>query len=129
MKTSLMKAIALIVSADPELLNILGVTAKMSLQSSVFALLLGVPMGIFLGSARFPGRNALVVVNRTLMGMPPVVCGLIFYMLFSFFFASSSPLSFPIFTIQKNCIRFVSIFIFLKVRSNITQQSIFYQFI
>ena len=83
MKTSLIKAIQLILSADPELLNILSVTARMSLQSSVLALLIGLPIGIWLGSCRFPGRNALLVVNRTLMGMPPVVCGLVFYMLFS----------------------------------------------
>lgn len=83
MKTSLIKAIELILSADAELINILSVTAKMSLQSSVIALILGLPIGIWLGSCRFPGRNALLVANRTLMGMPPVVCGLVFYMLFS----------------------------------------------
>ena len=78
-----MKAIALILSADAELLDILSVTAEMSIQSSVFALLLGLPFGILLGSCRFPGRSVLLVANRTLMGMPPVVCGLLFYMLFS----------------------------------------------
>lgn len=83
MKTSLIKAIDLILSANPELLNILSVTARMSIQSSVFALLIGLPLGILLGACRFPGRNALLVTNRTLMGMPPVVCGLVFYMLFS----------------------------------------------
>ena len=83
MKTSVMKAIALILSRDPELLNILGVTAEMSIQSSVFALLIGLPIGIWLGSCKFPGRNVLLVANRTLQGMPPVVCGLLFYMLFS----------------------------------------------
>ena len=83
MKTALSKAIALILSKDAELLNILGVTARMSLQSSIIALLLGVPIGIWLGSCRFPGRNILLVANRTLQGMPPVVCGLVFYMLFS----------------------------------------------
>ena len=83
MKTSLIKAIELILSGDAELLNILTVTAKMSLQSSVLALLIGLPLGIWLGACRFPGRNALLVANRTLMGMPPVVCGLVFYMLFS----------------------------------------------
>ena len=83
MKTSLIKAIELILSADAELLNILGVTARMSLQSAVFALLLGLPLGIWLGACKFPGRNVLLVANRTLMGMPPVVCGLVFYMLFS----------------------------------------------
>ena len=83
MRTSLIQAIELILSADAELLNILKVTARMSLQSSVLALLIGMPLGIWLGSCRFPGRNALLVANRTLMGMPPVVCGLLFYMLFS----------------------------------------------
>ena len=83
MKTALMKAIGLILSRDAELMNILGVTAKMSLQSSILALLIGLPIGIWLGTCRFPGRNVLLVTNRTLQGMPPVVCGLLFYMLFS----------------------------------------------
>ena len=83
MKTSLIKAIQLILSADAELLDILSVTAEMSIQSSVLALLIGLPIGIWLGACKFPGRNALLVANRTLMGMPPVVCGLLFYMLFS----------------------------------------------
>ena len=83
MGTALQKALALILSADAELLNILSVTARMSLQSSLIALLLGVPLGIWLGDSRFPGRGILLVINRTLMGMPPVVCGLLFYMLFS----------------------------------------------
>ena len=83
MQTALQKALALILSADLELMHILRVTAKMSLQSSILALLLGVPIGIWLGACKFPGRSVLLVANRTLMGMPPVVCGLIFYMLFS----------------------------------------------
>lgn len=83
MGSALRKAIELILSADGELLNILSVTARMSLQSSIIALVLGVPIGIWLGQGKFPGRGALLVVNRTLMGMPPVVCGLVFYMLFS----------------------------------------------
>lgn len=83
MSSALEKAMELILSADAELLNILGTTARMSLSSSLLALLLGVPLGIWLGAARFPGRGALSLINRTLMGMPPVVCGLVFYMLFS----------------------------------------------
>ena len=83
MKTSFLKAIALILSADVELMNILSVTARMSIQSSVLALLIGLPIGIWIGSCRFPGRSVLLITNRTLQGMPPVVCGLLFYMLFS----------------------------------------------
>lgn len=83
MKTSLIQAVHLILSADAELLDILSVTAEMSIQSSIFALLIGLPIGIWLGACRFPGRDVLLVANRTLMGMPPVVCGLLLYMLFS----------------------------------------------
>ena len=77
MQSALMKAIQLILSQDRELIDILGVTAEMSLQSSIIALLLGVPIGIWLGACRFPGRSVLLVGNRTLQGMPPVVCGLL----------------------------------------------------
>ena len=83
MGASLQRAVGLICSADPELLNILATTARVSLASSVLALLLGVPLGILYGAGRFPGRRALLVLNRTLMGLPPVVCGLLFYLLFS----------------------------------------------
>lgn len=83
MHTALEKALFLILSADAELCNILSVTARMSLTSSILALLIGLPLGILLGSCKFKGRGVLLVVNRTLMGLPPVVCGLIFYMLFS----------------------------------------------
>ena len=77
------RAIELILSADRELCNILSVTARMSIASSLLALLIGLPLGVWLGACRFRGRGALLVINRTLMGLPPVVCGLIFYMLFS----------------------------------------------
>ena len=83
MGASIQKAIELILSGDAELLNILATTARVSLTSSVIALLVGTPLGMLLGAYRFPGRNTLVVVNRTLMGMPPVVCGLLLYILFS----------------------------------------------
>lgn len=83
MGSALHKAILLILSLDKELLNILSTTARVSLSSSILALLIGVPIGLWLGSSRFPGRGGLVIINRTLMGMPPVVCGLLFYLLFS----------------------------------------------
>ena len=83
MGSSIRKAVELIFSADPELLNILSTTARVCLTSSILALLIGVPLGILLGAERFPGRKLLLVLNRTLIGMPPVVCGLLFYMLFS----------------------------------------------
>ena len=83
MQSALYKALQLILTADRELCNILSVTAKVSISSSLIALLIGVPVGIWLGTTKFKGQSILLVLNRTLMGMPPVVCGLLFYMLFS----------------------------------------------
>ena len=83
MHSAIQKAIELILSGDRELANILLVTAKTCVTSSLISLLIGVPLGILLGAGRFPGRQALVVIARTLMGMPPVVCGLIMYIFFS----------------------------------------------
>ena len=83
MQSALGKAMQLILSADAELCTILSVTAKLALSSSLIALLIGVPIGIWLGTAKFKGQSVLLIINRTLMGMPPVVCGLLFYMLFS----------------------------------------------
>ena len=83
MQTALAKAAALLLSGDRELGNILLVTARTSLSSSLIALLLGVPLGVWLGASRFRGRQILVILNRTLMGTPPVVCGLLLYLLFS----------------------------------------------
>lgn len=83
MQSALDKALQLILTADRELCNILSVTARLSISSSLIALLIGVPLGIWLGTTRFKGQRILLVLNRTFMGMPPVVCGLLFYMLFS----------------------------------------------
>lgn len=83
MAAAFRQAWALISSGDSQLLNIIAVTLRMSLISSLTALLLGAPLGVLLGKGRFPGRKALIVLNRTFMGLPPVVCGLICYLLFS----------------------------------------------
>lgn len=83
MVSSLTGALELLLHPTPMLLSILSVTLRMALLSSCAALLLGVPLGAALSLLRFPGQQALVVLNRTLMGLPPVVCGLVCYMLFS----------------------------------------------
>ena len=56
MQSSIEKALELILSRNAELMNILEVTAKMSLQSSVLALLIGLPIGIWLGACNFPAE-------------------------------------------------------------------------
>ena len=54
----------------------------MSFSSSILALLIGVPFGVLFGATRFRGRKIFVVLNRTLMGLPPVVCGLLCFLMF-----------------------------------------------
>ena len=83
MLTALREAAVLLLSGDHQLAVIVAATLKMALASSVIALALGVPLGVLLGAARFRGKRVLVVLNRTLMGLPPVVVGLVCYMLFS----------------------------------------------
>lgn len=83
MFAALKEAVQLILSADHVLLQIIGVTLRMTLLSSLLALLLGVPAGTWLGSTLFKGRRILVIINRAFMGLPPVVCGLFCYLLFS----------------------------------------------
>lgn len=82
METALHKAIELIFSGSMLLEDIVLVTLKMSLASSLTALLIGVPFGVLFGSGSFAGKRILVVINRTLMGLPPVVCGLLCYLMF-----------------------------------------------
>ena len=83
MRTAFFQALELIFSGDRQLAIILATTLRMALASSVIALALGAPLGVLLGSYAGRGKRALVVVNRTLMGLPPVVVGLVCYMLFS----------------------------------------------
>ena len=77
------EAINLILSHDKTLIDILVVTFKMSISSSIISLIIGVPVGIIYGYKKYPVSKVLIVINRTLMGMPPVVCGLLCYLMFS----------------------------------------------
>ncbi len=77
------QAIELILSGgNEELIDIVLRTAKLCLYSSLISLLLAIPLGILLGYFNFKGKHIITVINNTLTGVPPVVCGLICYMLF-----------------------------------------------
>jgi tungstate transport system permease protein len=68
---------------DPELLRIVGLSLRVSLTAVVIGTLIGLPFGAFLALTRFPGRNACIVVLNACMGLPPVVVGLIVYLILS----------------------------------------------
>ncbi len=82
MGSAFAQALDLIVQGDGMLLQIIGVTLRMSLTSSLIALVLGVPVGILLSTGKSKAVTALIVLNRTMMGLPPVVCGLLCYLMF-----------------------------------------------
>ncbi|HEX6103338.1 MAG TPA: ABC transporter permease [Alphaproteobacteria bacterium] len=76
-------ALALVLSADPELRQIVGVSLAVSLSAVAVAALIGLPLGAGVALGRFPGRSALIVLLNALMGLPPVVVGLTVYLLLS----------------------------------------------
>ena len=87
---SVAAALALIGSLDAELIGIVWLSLRVSLTASLVALAIGAPLGAWLAISRFRGRQALVVLANALLGLPPVVAGLVIYLLLS----RSGPLGF-----------------------------------
>jgi len=76
-------AFVLVLSLDENLYEIIGLSLQVSLSAVLVACILGIPLGAFLAIVRFPGRGAVNITLNALMGLPPVVVGLILYLLFS----------------------------------------------
>lgn len=83
-------AIDLVRSADQDLLEIVGLSLYVSITATVIACILGITLGAVLAISRFPGRSACLVVVNALMGLPPVVVGLVVYL----YLSRSGPLGF-----------------------------------
>ena len=73
----------MLMSMDRELLQIIGVTLRMSFFSTTISCLMGMPLGVLMTSTDFKGKKTVRKIINTLMGLPPVVAGLIVYMLFT----------------------------------------------
>ncbi len=80
-------ALRLLASLDAEVVGIAALSLRVSGTATAISILLGVPVGIFLALSRFPGRNLVLGLINTGMGLPPVVVGL----LVSMFFWRSGP--------------------------------------
>src|SRR5256714_10004561 len=68
---------------DLELWPIVLLSLEVSLSAVLLATLLGLPLGALLAVKRFPGRRGAIVILNALMGLPPVVVGLLVYLLLS----------------------------------------------
>mgnify|MGYP003750291357 FL=1 len=73
----------LLFGSDPELRQIIAVTLRMSLFSTLFSSLIGIPAGVLLGANDFRGKAFFSRLVNTLLGLPPVVAGLIVFLLLS----------------------------------------------
>lgn len=76
-------AFRLIVALDPALVQIVGLSLRVSLTAVFLSALIGLPLGAAVAAFRFPGRRVVTLMLNTLMGLPPVVVGLIVYLLLS----------------------------------------------
>jgi tungstate transport system permease protein len=77
------EAFNLLARADSDLLEIVGLSLRVSLSAVILSCFIGFPIGAALGIGRFPGRQTLIVCVNALMGLPPVVVGLIVYLFLS----------------------------------------------
>ena len=77
------EAARLIVAADRTLYGIVLLSLEVSLTAVAAATAIGLPLGAALAIRRFPGRQVLLVTLNALMGFPPVVVGLLVYLLLS----------------------------------------------
>ncbi len=73
----------LIAGFDDELAQVVGLSLQVSLTAVVIATLIGLPIGAMIAVERFRGRQTLIVLLNALMGLPPVVVGLVVYLLLS----------------------------------------------
>jgi tungstate transport system permease protein len=77
------KALSLIVSLDPALFGIVRLSVAVSLSAVTLAAMLALPLGAAVAVAKFPGRATVIVFLNAFMGLPPVVVGLVVYLLLS----------------------------------------------
>lgn len=76
-------ALELIVGMDDTLVGILLLSLQVSLSAVAIATVLALPIGALIALWQFPGRGAVIVALNALMGLPPVVAGLVVYLLLS----------------------------------------------
>ena len=76
-------ALQLVLTGDPALIAIVQLALIVSLSAVFFAALIGVPFGALIALTRFPCRETVIVVLNAMMGLPPVVVGLVVYLALS----------------------------------------------
>jgi tungstate transport system permease protein len=83
MLATLSDAFSLLGHFDQRLLEIVGLSLRVSLTALLIGAMLGLPLGAWLAVAKFPGRGALIIGLNALMGLPSVVVGVLVYLALS----------------------------------------------
>jgi len=83
LNVALVDAFSRLMSGDAELLAIIALSLQVSVGATLIAAALGLPLGASIAVTRFPGRQTIIVILNALMGLPPVVIGLLVYLLLS----------------------------------------------
>ena len=73
-------AFKLIIWLDPSLFEIVWLSIKVSISSLLIASIFGLPIGALLAIKSFPGKALIITIFNSMMGMPPVVVGLVVYL-------------------------------------------------
>jgi len=76
-------AFALVASGDGDLYEIIGLSLQVSLTALFASCIIGFGLGTFIAVTRFPGRAVAIITFNTMMGLPPVVVGLLVYLALS----------------------------------------------
>ena len=77
------EATGLILTWNPALIEIVGLSLRVTLTATAVACAIGLPLGAVVGAFSFPGRTVAAVILNSLMGLPPVVVGLFVYLMLS----------------------------------------------
>jgi len=88
MWSSFEQSFNLIIKLDQQLIEIIILSLRVSLSAVCLACLIGLPLGALVAITRFRGRRAILILLNAMMGLPPVVVGLVVYLQLS----SSGPL-------------------------------------
>jgi tungstate transport system permease protein len=78
-----LEALRLIAALDRDLLQIVGLSLYVSLSATLLAAVIGLPLGALVAIATFRGRALVILLINALMGLPPVVVGLVVYLMLS----------------------------------------------
>jgi len=116
----LLKALEFIFCLDNEIYGIVERSVRFALTATLFASLLGVPIGFLIASKSFRGKPAVITLLNTLMALPTVVVGLLGYA----FFSRMAPLGFLELIFTPSAVILGEFFLSLPVITNLTVSAV-----